>query len=185
MQDFISANTQRIDQFKLALWNLVQWDQAGFGHLPYIPDNGRVESYDSEDPNEVGSLGWVHDWCIRPAGVKGFYKHYLHRRKEKAKYTRRKKLEVLYVIEDASDYAYCPKYFRESTYRPWRQYVKGFIESRRIEREFWNSIGLSPGPTEYPTDQEVIAILLQASQFTCECSSNLVPSSPRSDSSGY
>ena len=185
MQDFISANTQRIDQFKLALWNLVQWDQAGFGQLPYIPDNGRVESYDSEDPNEVGSLGWVHDWCIRPAGVKGFYKYNLQRRKEKAKYTRRKRLAVLYIIEDAGDYAYCPKYFRESTYRPWRQYVKDFIESRRIEREFWNSIGLSPGPTEYLTDQKVIAILLQASQFTCESSFIVVPSSPTSDSSGY
>ena len=92
MQGFISANTQRIDQFKLALWNLVQWNQAGLGALLYIPDNGRVESYDSEDPNEVGSLGWVHDWCIRPAGVKGFYKYNLQRRKEVSKHTRRKKL---------------------------------------------------------------------------------------------
>jgi hypothetical protein len=178
MQDFISANTQRIDQFKLALWNLVQWDQAGLGALLYIPDNGRVESYDSEDPNEVGNLGWIHDWCIRPVGVKGFYKYNLQRRKEVSRHTRRKKLAVLYTIEDAGDYAYCPKYYRESTYRPWRQYVKSFIDSRRTEREFWNSIGLSPGPTEYPTDQEVIAILLQVSQFTCESSSIVLPSSP-------
>ncbi len=68
MQDYISSHRQRIDSFKLALWNLIQWDSAG--HQPNIPDSGRVEPYGSEDPDEVGSLGWIQDWCIRPVGVK-------------------------------------------------------------------------------------------------------------------
>ena len=92
--------------------------RAGLGVQLYIPDNGKVEPYGSDDPDEIGSLGWVHDWCIRPVGVKGFYKYNLQRRKEVSKHTRRKKLAVLYTIEDAGDYAYCPKYYRESTYRP-------------------------------------------------------------------
>jgi hypothetical protein len=162
MQDYISAHTGRIAKFKLALWNLVQWDIAG--HRIYIPDNGRVEPCGSEDPNEVGSLGWVQDWCIRPVAVKNFYKYNLKGRKEVSKYRRRRSIATLYKIEDAGDYyPYCPRYFQESTYRPWSQYVKTFIESRRVEREFWLSLGLSPGPTDYPTNQEVIAILLQIS----------------------
>jgi hypothetical protein len=111
MQDYILAHTERIDKFKLALWNLVQWDQAGL-HI-YIPDNGTVEPYGSDDPDEVGSLGWIHDWCIRPVGVKGFYKYNLKRRKEVSKHTRRRKLAILYTIEEADDYPYCPRYFRE------------------------------------------------------------------------
>jgi hypothetical protein len=172
MQDFISANTQRVNKFKLALWNLVQWDQAGHYPYIYIPDNGTVESYDlPEDPEEVGSLGWIHDWCIRPVAIKKFYKYHLRGQKEVSKYSRRgRKLATLYKIEDASDYPYCPKYFRESTYRPWKQYVKNFVDSKRAERELWYSLNLSPGPTDYPTDQDVIDILLQVSQFTCEAS---------------
>jgi hypothetical protein len=80
MQEYISSNRVRIDKFKLALWNLVQWDSAG--HRLYIPDNGRVEPYGSEDPDEVGSLSWIQDWCIRPTLVKNFYKFNLGRRKE-------------------------------------------------------------------------------------------------------
>jgi hypothetical protein len=111
MQDYILAHTQRIDKFKLALWNLIQWDQAGLGIQLCIPDNGTVEPYGSEDPDEVGSLGWVHDWYMRPVGVKGFYKYNLQRRKEVSKHTRRKKLAVLYTIEEADDYPYCPRYY--------------------------------------------------------------------------
>ena len=170
MQDFISANTERINKFKLALWNLVQWDQSGLYPHFYIPDNGTVEPYDSEDLEEVGSLGWIHDWCIRPVGVKSFYKYNLKRQKEVSRFTRRRKLEILYTVEDADDYPYCPKYYRESPYRSWKQYVKNFVDSKRAERELWYSLDLSPGPTDYPTDQEVIDILLQVSQFTCETS---------------
>ena len=101
MQDFISANTQRINKFKLALWNLVQWDQAGHYPYIYIPDNGTVESYDSpEDPEEVGSLGWIHDWCIRPVAIKKFYKYHLRGQKEVSKYSRRgRKLATLYKLK--------------------------------------------------------------------------------------
>ena len=134
MQDFISANTERINKFKLALWNLVQWDQSGLYPHFYIPDNGTVEPYDSEDLEEVGSLGWIHDWCIRPVAIKKFYKYHLRGQKEVSKYSRRgRKLATLYKIEDASDYPYCPKYFRESTYRPWGQYVKNFVDSKSRE----------------------------------------------------
>jgi hypothetical protein len=117
----------------LALWNLIKWDSAGL--QPYIPDSGRVEPYDSDDPYEVGSLGWIQDWCIRPVEVKKFYKLNLGRHKETSRYTRRRTLANLYQIEDADDYCYCPKYFKESTYRPWSQYVKSFIDSRRVERD--------------------------------------------------
>ncbi len=170
MREYIKSHPQRIDKFKLALWNLVQWDSAGLQVQFYIPDNGTVEAYDNEDPDEVGSLGWIHNWCIRPTSVKAFYKFNLERRKETSRYSRRKSLAKLYKIEDAEDYPYCPKYYRESTYRPWSQYVKTFIEKRRLEREFWFSLGLDPGPTEYPSNQEVIEILLQVSQFTSQTS---------------
>ena len=108
MQDFISANTERINKFKLALWNLVQWDQSGLYPHFYIPDNGTVEPYDSEDLEEVGSLGWIHDWCIRPVEVKSFYKYNLRRQKEVSRFTRRRKLEILYTVEDADDYPTVP-----------------------------------------------------------------------------
>jgi hypothetical protein len=52
------------------------------------------------------------------------------------RYRRRLPVAELYKIEDAGDYPYCPKYFKESTYRPWSQYVKTFIDTRRVEREF-------------------------------------------------
>ncbi len=54
MQEYINKHPQRIDKFKLALWNLVQWDSAGLQVQFYIPDNGTVEAYDNEDPDEVG-----------------------------------------------------------------------------------------------------------------------------------
>jgi hypothetical protein len=173
MQEYIESHPERVNKFKLALWNLVQWDSANLQVKYYIPDNGTVEPYDNEDPEEVGSLGWIHDWCIRPTSVKAFYKFSLKGRKEPSRptrYSRRKSLAKLYKVEEAEDYPYCPKYYRESTYRPWSQYVKTFIEKRRLEREFWFSLGLDPGPTEYPTDQEVLEILLQDSQFTSETS---------------
>jgi hypothetical protein len=170
MQEYISSHPQRIDKFKLALWNLVQWDSAGLQVQFYIPDSGTVEAYDNEDPDEVGSLGWIHDWCIRSTSVKAFYKFNLERLKETSRYSRRKSLANLYKMENAEDCPYCPKYYRESTYRPWSQYVKAFIEKRRLEREFWFSLGLDPGPTEYPSNREVIEILLQVSQFTSQTS---------------
>jgi hypothetical protein len=173
MQEYINKHPQRINKFKLALWNLIQWDSANLQVKYYIPDNGTVEAYDNEDPDEVGSLGWTHDWCIRPTSVKAFYKFNLQRRKDTSRYSRRKSLAKLYKIEDAEDYPYCPKYYRESTYRPWSQYVKSFIDSKRVEREFWFSLGLDPGPTDYPSDQDVIEILLLVSQYTSESSSTV------------
>jgi hypothetical protein len=110
--------------------------------------------------------------------VKNFYKFNVERRKETSRYSRRRSLASLYKIEDAEDYPYCPKYYQESTYRPWSQYVKTFIEKRRVDREFWFSLGMGPGPTEYPTDQEVIAILLLASQFTSQTSPEVRVPSP-------
>ncbi len=107
MQDYISSHPERIDSFKLALWNLIQWDITG--HRIYIPDNGRVEPCGSEDPDKVGSLGWIQDWCIRPASVKNFYKFNLKGRLGISKYKRRLPLSTLYKIEDAEDYYYCPK----------------------------------------------------------------------------
>jgi hypothetical protein len=176
MQDCISSHPERIDSFKVALWNLIQWGSAG--HQLYIPDNGRVEPYGSEDSDEVGSLGWIQDWCIRPVAVKSFYKFHLRGRLGVSKYRRELPLSTLYKIEDADDYYYCPKYYQESTYRSWSQYVKSFIDSRRVEREFWFSIGLDPGPTEYPSDQDVKDILLLASQFTSQTSPTYRPPSP-------
>jgi hypothetical protein len=69
------------------------------------------------------------------------------------------------VAIDCPDY---PEYYNECTYRPRSEYVRAFIEKRRVEREFWFSLGLDPGPTNYPSNQEVIDILLQVSQFICE-----------------
>jgi hypothetical protein len=103
MQEYIKHHPQRIAKFKLALWNLVQWDSAGLQVQFYIPDNGTVEAYDNEDPYEVGNLGWIHDWCIRPTSVKAFYKFNFGRRKESSRYSRRKSLAKLYKIEDAED----------------------------------------------------------------------------------
>ncbi len=113
MQDYISSHPpERIDSFKLTLWNLIQWDSAGL--QPYIPDSGRVEPYGSEDPDEDGSLGWIQDWCIRPVAVKNFYKFHLRGRLSVCKYRRRRPISTLYEIEDADDYCYCPKYYKES-----------------------------------------------------------------------
>jgi hypothetical protein len=76
MQDYISSNIERVvDKFKLALWNIIQWDIAGI--QIYIPDNGIVEPRGSDDPDECGCLGWIQDWCIRPATGKRLFKHSL------------------------------------------------------------------------------------------------------------
>ncbi len=61
MQEYINSHPERIGKFKLALWNLVQWDSANLQVQFYIPDNGIVEAYGNEDPYEVGSLGSIHD----------------------------------------------------------------------------------------------------------------------------
>ena len=174
MQDFISANLQRIDKFKLALWNLVQWDQDGT--RIDIPDSGDVEPCGTDDPDEFGCLDWVQDWCIRPVAVKSFYKYQLKRQKEVSKYSRRgRTLATLYKIEDAKDYTICPRYYCESPYRTWNQFVKSYLDSRKSEREFWYSLELETPPTEYPTDKDVIAILLLASQFTSQTSPKVKP----------
>ncbi len=65
MQEYIKSHPQRIDKFKLALWNLVQWDSAGLKVKFYIPDNGTVEAYDNEDPYEVGLTGRVLSYLPR------------------------------------------------------------------------------------------------------------------------
>jgi hypothetical protein len=105
MQDFISANTQRIDKFKLALWNLIQWNQDGT--RIDIPDSEEVEPCGIDDPDEWGCLGWVQDWCIRPADGKSLLRLSQQRQIGVYKYTRRLPLTEIYKIEDAKDYAIC------------------------------------------------------------------------------
>jgi hypothetical protein len=173
MQDFISANLQRTDKFKLALWNLVQWDQDGT--RIDISDSGEVEPFGTDDPDEWGCLGWVQDWCIRPADGKSLLRFSQQRRIGVYKYTHRLPLAEIYKIEDAKDYAICPRYYCESPYRFWNQYVKTYLDSRKSEREFWYSLELLPPPTEYSTDKDVIAILLLASQFTSQTSPKVKP----------
>jgi hypothetical protein len=168
MQEFISAHTGCIDKFKLALWNLIQWDQDGT--RIDISDSGEVEPCGVDDPDEWECLGWVQDWCIRPADGKSLIKFSQQRQIGVYKYTRRQPLAEIYKIEDAKDYAICPRYYCESPYRSWNQYVKSYLDSRKSEREFWLSLELLRPPTEYPTDKDVIAILLQASQFTSQTS---------------
>ena len=168
MQDYILHHTERVDRFKLALWNLIQWDSAG--HKIYIPDSGRVEAFEIDDPDEIGSLGRIQDWCITPTSGKNLLslKYSLQGQIGTYKYRRRKPLARLYKVKLAIESPDYPEYYNECTYRPWSEYVRTFIEKRRVEREFWLSLGLDPGPTSYPSDQEVIEILLLVSQFTCE-----------------
>jgi hypothetical protein len=54
MQDYISGHTERIDKFKLALWNLIQWDQDET--RIDTPDSGEVEPCGTDDPDEWGCL---------------------------------------------------------------------------------------------------------------------------------
>jgi hypothetical protein len=177
MQDYISAHTKRIDKFKLALWNPIQWDSDGT--RIDIPDSGIVEPSGTDDPDECGSLGWIQDWCIRPASGKSLFRHSLQGQIGVYKYRRRLRLAELYKIEDVNDYHYCPKYYIESPHRSWNQYVKTYLDTRKSEREFWFSLGLLPTPTEYPMDQDVTAILLQASQFTSQASPRLRAACPQ------
>ncbi len=67
MQDYISSHPERIGKFRLALWNLIQWDIAG--HRIYIPNNGRVEPCGSEDPDEVGSLFRLDSRLVYKASI--------------------------------------------------------------------------------------------------------------------
>ena len=112
MQGYISSNPETIYRFKLALWNLIQWDIAGIEF--FIPDNGFVESCGSDDPEEAGWLGWIQDWCIRPATGKSLFRHSLQGQIGVFKYRRRTLLTEIYLIEDADDYPYGSKYFKES-----------------------------------------------------------------------
>jgi hypothetical protein len=140
MQDYILHHTERVDKFKLTLWNLVQWDSAGI--KVYIPDNGRVEAFEIDDPDECGSLGRIQDWCVKPTSGKSLLKHSLQGQIGTYKYRRRKPLAKLYKLVEARDCPDYPTYFNECTCRPWSQYVRAFVEKRRVEREFWFSLGL-------------------------------------------
>ena len=168
MQDFIldPRNKERIDRFKLALLNLERLDIEG--EDLEVPIGGYVElCFDQgQDWQLWGTLGWIQDWFVRPAPSKkrvNLIEYSNIVQSTKRKYTRRKPLSRLFKIQHVRDYALCDFHIYEPfrvEREAWHEYIKDFLAKRRDRRHrgYHNCI--------YPTNKEVIELLLKASTFT-------------------
>ena len=168
MQDFISdpKNKERVDRFKLALLNLERLDIEG--EDLEVPIGGYVEPcFDQgQDWQLWGTLGWIQDWFVRPVPAKKrvnliTYSNIVQ--STRRKYTRRTPLSRLFKLQHARDYALCDFHIYEPfrvEREVWHEYIKDYITKRRVRR-------LSGYPNcIYPTDREVVELLLRASTST-------------------
>jgi hypothetical protein len=168
MQDFILdlRNKERVDRFKLALLNLERLDIEG--EDLEVPAGGYVEPCFNQDQDWqlLGTLGWIQDWFVRPAQKKKKVNliHYSNiQQSTKRKYTRRTPLSRLFHLQHTRDYALCDFHIYEPfrvEREAWHEYIKDYLAKRRNRRlrGYPNCI--------YPTNKEVIDLLLKASTFT-------------------
>ena len=180
MQDFILdlRNKERVDRFKLALLNLERLDIEG--EDLEIPIGGYVEPCFNQDQDWQlwGTLGWIQDWFIRPVQNKkqDWFVTSVHKKKKVnlldysnirqgtlRKYTRRTPLSRLFHLQDARDFALCDFHIYEPfrvEREAWHEYIKDYLAKRRDRRlrGYPNCI--------YPTNKEVIDLLLKASTYT-------------------
>ena len=179
MQDFILdlRNKERVDRFKLAFLNLERLDIEG--EDLEVPIGGYVEPCFNQDQDWQlwGTLGWIQDWFVRPAQKKqDRFTRPVQKKKKvnlinysnvqqsaRRKYTRRTPLSRLFQLQHSGDYALCDFHIYEpfrAEREFWHEYIKDYITKRRVRR-------LSGYPNcIYPTDREVVELLLKASTFT-------------------
>ena len=179
MQDFILdlRNKERVDRFKLALLNLERIDIEG--EDLEVPICGYAEPCFNQDQDWQlwGTLGWIQDWFVRPAHKKqDRFTRPVQKKKKvnlsnysnvqqsaRHKYTRRTPLSRLFELQHSGDYALCD-FHKDEPFRvereTWHEYIKDYIAKRRDRRlrGYPNCI--------YPTNKEVIDLLLKASTFT-------------------
>jgi hypothetical protein len=179
MQDFILdlRNKERVDRFKLALLNLERLDIEG--EDLEVPIGGYVEPCFNQDQDWQlwGTLGWIQDWFVRPAQKKqDWFVRPVQKKKKvnlinysnvqqstRRKYTRRTPLSRLFQLQHSGDYALCDFHIYEPfrvEREAWHEYIKDYLAKRRDRRlrGYPNCI--------YPTNKEVIDLLLKASTFT-------------------
>jgi hypothetical protein len=180
MQDFILdlRNKERVDRFKLALLNLERLDIEG--EDLEVPIGGYVEPCFNQDQDWQlwGTLGWIQDWFVRPVQNKkqDWFVTSVHKKKKVnlldysnirqstlRKYTRRTPLSRLFHLQDARDFALCDFHIYEPfrvEREAWHEYIKDYLAKRRDRRlrGYPNCI--------YPTNKEVIDLLLKASTYT-------------------
>ncbi len=168
MQDFILdlRNKERVDRFKLALLNLERLDIEG--EELEVPIGGYVEPCFNQDQDWQlwGTLGWIQDWFVRPVQKKKRVNliHYSNvQQSTKRKYTRRTPLSRLFKLQHARDYALCDFHIYEPfrvEREAWHEYIEDYLAKRRDRRHrgYPNCI--------YPTNREVIDLLLKASTYT-------------------
>jgi hypothetical protein len=168
MQDFILdlRNKERVDRFKLALLNFERLDIEG--EDLEIPIGGYVEPCFNQDQDWQlwGTLGWIQDWFIRPVQKKkkvNFINYSNIQQSTKRKYTRRTPLSQLFHLQHARDYALSDFHIYEPfrvECEAWHEHIKDYLAKRRDRRlrGYPNCI--------YPTNKEVIDLLLKASTYT-------------------
>ena len=177
MQDFILdlRNKERVDRFKLAFLNLERLDIEG--EDLEVPIGGYVEPCFNQDQDWQlwGTLGWIQDWFVRPAHKKqDRFTRPVQKKKKvnlinyvqqsaRRKYTRRTPLSRLFELQHSGDYALCDFHIYEPfrvEREAWHEYIKDYLAKRRDRRlrGYPNCI--------YPTNKEVIDLLLKASTFT-------------------
>jgi hypothetical protein len=141
MQDFISdpKNKERICRIKLALTHLEASDVAG-EEIEVDSLNGYVDTfYGLGDHLSWGSLGWLHDWYIRPAfkKTKSLLDYSSIRQSNTFKYRRRGSLGKLFKLQLDEYYAL----FEPPIFSHVESKVEGLhldLHSIKKEREiFW------------------------------------------------
>jgi hypothetical protein len=122
MQEYIYTNSDRIERFKLALFNLESWEIKG-EPKDNIPLGGYVGSCDS-DHTKGGSLGSAHTWFIRPSKQYNLFKRVESRLKPIDTLRRRTAFDCFFALEHQSDFSPFIPVSREPDSRSWNEYVQ-------------------------------------------------------------
>lgn len=162
-----NINSDRINKFKLALYNLDCLQIAGVDYK-YITDCGFVKS-PSLNILDYGSFGYIQCWELRPVKPTLYNLVNLSTRIGIPR-KRRTKLIDLYTIDYNEN-----KHIILKSKRPrddweyrlnWSEILKGYLEARQSHRDSLSRAVIRPPSAYYPETIDVINILLVASIYS-------------------
>ena len=161
MYEYIDSNSDRVDSFKRALYNLDCYQISGIAYN-HILDCGFVKS-PTENWLDNGRLGFVECWEIRPVKP-ALFKLVNSSSKFGFPQKRKTKLRDLYTLSYNEDKHQA---LREvSDYKhpwSWNVIVSEYLLARQIHRDLVSGIVIAPPSPYYPGDIDVINILLSVS----------------------
>ena len=163
MYRYIDSNSERIDLFKLGLYNLDCYQIANRDY--YIPDCGFCKS-PTEDLVGHGRLGFAEAWELRPIKPTLYN---LVASSSQIGYTqkRRTKLRDLYTLHYNEEkhkvlrkgHSYVIELFN------WDVLVKDYLLARQFYRDSLDASVIRPPSAYYLEDLDVINILLCVSKY--------------------